>query len=260
MSTPSARSRPASTLVALHCSASSPSQWKAYRSLLRPGVELRAPSLIGYDAGTSWSLGSRASLPDEAHHALASLDGDGVDLVGHSYGGAVALQIATLWPERVRSVTVYEPVAFHLLEADASSRPQAAEIRTLAEDVENHVWSGDHEAAAERFIDYWAAPGAWSRVPLERRAAFSRCMPKVCAEFAAALGADPGGPELPANGPAVSIVVGTASPAPVRRVADLLFERLPHAIMIRVPGASHMAPVTQPALLAPVLFGDSLAA
>ena len=43
---------------------------------------------------------------------VADLLGDGVDLVGHSYGGIVCLLAASQRPESVRSLTLVEPPAF----------------------------------------------------------------------------------------------------------------------------------------------------
>lgn len=49
---------------------------------------------------------------DRDANDIAVLLGDGAHLVGHSYGGVVALLAAGLRPEAVRSLTVIEPPAF----------------------------------------------------------------------------------------------------------------------------------------------------
>ena len=42
--------------------------------------------------------------------------GEKFHLIGHSYGGMVALQLAAqAQPQRVRSLSLFEPIAFHLL-------------------------------------------------------------------------------------------------------------------------------------------------
>src|SRR3546814_1285704 len=45
-------------------------------------------------------------------------------LVGHSYGGAVPLKIALSQPQRVLSLTLIEPVLFHLLALDGGAEEQ----------------------------------------------------------------------------------------------------------------------------------------
>ena len=56
-----------------------------------------------------------------------------VHLVGHSYGGGVALRAAVERPDRIASLTLYEPSAFHLLRAmGARAAGALAEILALA--------------------------------------------------------------------------------------------------------------------------------
>ena len=47
--------------------------------------------------------------------ALTEHAGEAVHIVGHSYGGTVALEAARSLGRRTRSLTLIEPVAFHLL-------------------------------------------------------------------------------------------------------------------------------------------------
>jgi pimeloyl-ACP methyl ester carboxylesterase len=245
-------------VVALHCSASSPSQWDAYHALVDPSVSWMAPPLQGYEPGSQWPAGASTSLAAEARRILALLANTSgtVDLVGHSYGGAVALQVAASWPERIRSVTVYEPVAFHLLDRDTASAPLAADVRRLAADIAAGASSGHGEEAGERFVDYWSGPGTWVRVGPARRAALARHMPKVSAEFGALLAATIDFGALEPPGPRVRLVAGTASPAPVRRIIELLHGLVPHATLEQVRGAGHMAPALDARTFAPLLFPE----
>jgi pimeloyl-ACP methyl ester carboxylesterase len=52
---------------------------------------------------------------------VAELLGDGVHLVGHSYGGVVCLLAAARRPEAVRSLTVIEPPAFGIATGNAAA-------------------------------------------------------------------------------------------------------------------------------------------
>jgi len=49
---------------------------------------------------------------------ISELLGDGAHLVGHSYGGAVALRVAALYPERIHSITLIEPATFDIAAYD----------------------------------------------------------------------------------------------------------------------------------------------
>lgn len=80
--------------------------------LARAGLRVIAPSLPGFGASTP--LGLRAPLAAYARRIIALLDvldpEKPVFAVGHSFGGGVALKVAQLRPDLIRSVTVVNPV------------------------------------------------------------------------------------------------------------------------------------------------------
>lgn len=234
------------TLLALHCSAGSPAQWNPYRAHTGGSVLWHTPPLMGYgEAG--WRRGMPLSLEDEASRLLPFLkrSPEPVDIVGHSYGGAVALMLAACRPELVRSVTVYEPVLFGLLAQDASSAAHAKEVAAVADDVRLFAMRGDELLAAESFVDYWSGWSAWWRLGRERQDRIAAHMPKVAAEFRALFDARIDFSKADVM-PPVRIVVGTSSPAPVRRIAEILHWQLPRASIVHLAGGDHMTPVTQP--------------
>ncbi len=64
---------------------------------------------------------------------VAELLGDGMHLVGHSYGGVVSLLAAAKRPEAVRSLTVIEPPAFGVAGNDPDVRSFDAGVREFWE-------------------------------------------------------------------------------------------------------------------------------
>lgn len=246
-------------VVAIHSSASSPRQWQSYGEWLDPQVRLYTPFLLGYDAGEQWTHGTPVTLEAEARHALSGIAADQeIHLLAHSYGGAIALQAALLRPERVRSITLYDPSAFHLLDQDGGSAEQAEQIHAVARRVSLLTLSGRHSEAAALFVDYWSTPGAWARMSPSRQAEIARRMPKVRAEFEALFHSRMDVSQLHEAGIPVRIVHGGASPSPARRVVELLRTRLPRAEVLSMPGLRHMAPLTDRQELAPLLFPYSL--
>lgn len=168
-----------------------------------------------------------------------------VHLVGHSYGGAVALHVARTRPERVRSLTLVEPSAFHLLrDGDEADGAALAEIVDVAVDVRLALAYGELADGFGRFVDYWTGPGSWAAMPAEKRAAFAPQLARIALDFDALLG-DPAGLEdvrgldLP-----TLIVQGGATRLPSRRICERLRETLPEARFEMVPGAGHMLPIT----------------
>ena len=114
-----------------------------------------------------------------------------VHLVGHSYGGAAALRLALQQPAAIASLTLYEPSAFHVLEAGGPAAQAAhREIRRSPPPASDGLLSGDYAAAAERFVAYWGGGEAWSRMKPEARRAMAACCRRSCCISRAARGAD----------------------------------------------------------------------
>jgi pimeloyl-ACP methyl ester carboxylesterase len=104
------------SVVTLHASASSARQWQPLAAALAPRFRVHAIDLHGHGERSPWRGARALSLADEAALVAPVLSREGdVHLVGHSYGGAVALKVASMYPQHVRSVTVYEPVMFRWL-------------------------------------------------------------------------------------------------------------------------------------------------
>jgi pimeloyl-ACP methyl ester carboxylesterase len=244
---PSRRSPATPELVlALHCSGSSGRQWDAYAKLLPRGMHLVAPELMGYERGESWPPGTPVSIEAEARRLgplLFSAAGP-VHLVGHSYGGAVALQMALRWPGRIRTLTLYEPVRFALLLAEPGLEAVGEAIVEVGRRICRHAACGRLDEAAALFVDYWSGAGAWKALSMTRQRGIAERMHKVRAEFEA-LFADPmpawsyGALEMP-----MRLISGSRSPQPARAVVELLARRCPQAEVVRMDGVGHMGPIS----------------
>jgi pimeloyl-ACP methyl ester carboxylesterase len=73
-------------------------------------------------------LSGAFDVDEQAHDALALLTDLGVErvhVVGHSYGGAIALELATIAPHLVRSLTLLEPAVLAADAAEAFSEAAA---------------------------------------------------------------------------------------------------------------------------------------
>lgn len=234
-------------VVMLHCSGSSGAQWRALAAQLGTRHRVVTPDLIGYGASAPWSGRGDFSLAKEAA-TVRSLMGclqEPVHLVGHSYGGAVALHIARTRPELVRSLTLVEPSAFHLLRnGDATDAAALREITGVAADARAALAVGDYGGGFGRFVDYWSGPGSWSSMPAEKRASFAPQLAKVVLDFHAILG-DPAELEDVCDIAMPTLLVqGGGTRLPSRCVCARLRVALPDASFRVVQGAGHMLPVT----------------
>ena len=241
------------TVLCLHCSGGSGRQWRPLTAPLAPYFNFRAPDLLGYASPGSWRAGTMVSLDDEAER-LAGLLTDAIQpvhLLGHSYGAAVAMQLALRWPGRVASLTLYEPVRFALLSdvdgTTAAEAAQAAEARYQINTAANRfalaAMSGSLEEAAERFVDFWGGPGSWAAMDARHRQQQVTAVPKVHAEYQALMGDAVRGSAYEALSMPVHLIGGTSSPLAVRVVMRRLAARLPQAALVSIVGLGHMGPV-----------------
>jgi pimeloyl-ACP methyl ester carboxylesterase len=96
-------------VVMLHGQPGSGSDWQQLSDQLPPGLHVVALDRPGY--GTSPLAAGGFAL--NARAVLAELDGRGIEravLVGHSYGGGVALSVAATAPERVEALVLLASV------------------------------------------------------------------------------------------------------------------------------------------------------
>jgi pimeloyl-ACP methyl ester carboxylesterase len=226
-------------VVLLHSSASSAAQWRALAGQLSERHRVLAPDLFGYGASARWPGHGAFTLAHEAEivHALLDRAGAQAHLVGHSYGGAVALHAARTRGGRFRSLVLIEPVAFYLL-ADR------AEIAAVADVVRRAVASGDYMGGCRHFYEYWSGPGSWDAVPPAKREAMAPLMAKVAIEFNAAFTEPAGLADHRRIAVPTLLVLGERSPQPTRRICELLAATLRDARLCIVQGAGHMSPLT----------------
>jgi pimeloyl-ACP methyl ester carboxylesterase len=235
------------SVIALHCSGAGAAQWRKLGEALGSRHAFVAPEHYGCDSTGPWS-GERAfTLADEAAMTIRIIDAarGKVHLVGHSYGGGVALRAAVERPERIASLTLYEPSAFHLLKAMGTHGAHAlAEIIDISKRTADGVTCGDYRGAAASFVDYWGGRGAWEALRPSVQASLTRWAPKAPLDFRALL--DERMPASAYTGLRVPALImrGQHAPVPTRAIAERLPMLLPAARLAIVEGAGHMGPLT----------------
>jgi pimeloyl-ACP methyl ester carboxylesterase len=242
-------------VLLLHGSASAAVMWAPAIDALKPKFRVIAPDLIGYGRTESWSDGHDFSVEDELCLLEPLLPrGAPVHVVGHSYGGLVALHLALAGRIALRSLTLIEPVAFFLL-PHAGAHEAWAEIRALGDGYTARIAVDETESALREFIDYWAGRGAWDAMDETLRAQIRRSARKIVLDFQVAF-TDPGLAAVRALKCPVRVLSGGRSRAPTRRIASFLADELPSAELEVVADANHLLPLTHPDMLAAFLLKE----
>ncbi len=233
-------------VVCLHSNASSSGQWRGLIELLAPKFRVLAPDAYGAGQSPEWPSDRVIRLRDEVAliEPVLARAGSPLTLVGHSYGAALALIAALADPGRVRSLVLYEPTLFSLLDAEASPPNEADGIRNAVAASAAALDEGNTDGAAECFIDYWMGAGSWRQTPAQRKPAIAASVVNVW-RWSHALFTEPtplaafGRLDLP-----VLYMLGRQSTASARGVARLLTATLPRVEVIEFEGLGHMGPIT----------------
>jgi pimeloyl-ACP methyl ester carboxylesterase len=174
------------------------------------------------------------------------LASDRFHLIGHSWGGAIALKAAIRHLPRLLSLVLYEPALWSLLIAHDPCSAPARDIAANQDETQRLIDKLDYAGAAEYFIDYWIGPGTWKGLTEVRRSAFATGMSAASPEWHASFHeATPLAAFAAVDVPAL-LLSGTKSTPPARAITTLLSSVLPRARILELEGIGHMGPVTHP--------------
>lgn len=251
-------------LLMLHCSGADRSAWDrviaawakteedASRRILRP-------EFFGCGGTGRWPGDRPASLDDMADLAARALRtvAEPVDLIGHSFGGAVALHLARRMPERFRTLTLIEPAAFFVL------RDRGAEEQRLLDEivrVARRIQAGaamdtehSRQDAMACFVDYWNGAGKWRALPPDARMALAKLADVISQDFDVLFTETSRLADCRALATPTLVINGLLSPAPVQHIAALLARTIPGAERFCIHDAGHMMPLTHAPLLAKLI-------
>jgi pimeloyl-ACP methyl ester carboxylesterase len=242
-------------VVLVHCSASSARQWRRLMGDLKADFHVRAVNLFGYGKTPPWSIEASQTLEDQARLVETALprNAAGVCLVGHSFGGSVAMKLAARLSGRVASLVLLETNPFYLLKQ--SGRAEAfAEAMELRDCVKKFGAVGDWVTAAEQFADYWGGAGSWQDMPEERRRAFAEALKPNYFEWDAVMDETTPVEEWARLLPLATLVVSDPNTVfPIREITAILRLACPMWTYKEIAGGGHMAPLTRPDIINPLV-------
>jgi len=237
--------------VLIHCSLGHAGAWGGFAAELGDMLDMRAYDMPGHGKSADWNpetdLQTQAML-----QAIDMIGAEGpVDLIGHSFGGTVALRVADARPDLVRSLVMIEPVFFAAALQD-NPELQRQNTQDLAP-FYAALQAGDHETATRIFSDFCGDGRPWGAIPEGQRAAMVARIHLVAASDPQ-IYQDQAGLLAPGRLARITapclLMEGAQTLHYNPRINDALERRLASTQRAIVEQAGHMSPITHPAQVA----------
>jgi len=241
-------------LICLHSGGSSGRQWKRLSEALGDEYQLIAPDLLGFGQTDMWPETGNLSVNLQADLVADIAFGDGeraFDVVGHSYGGAVALRLYLQHPHSIRSLTLIEPILNCLLR-DAGD-PLYPESISIAEKFIECVRDERPGDAWRIFIDNANGPGTWDKMDDQGQARFLTQTAQAVEGFISNLNNPTTLDECRSIDVPTVVVCSTNTTKSFRRMTELARDSIPGAKYEVLEGAGHMSPLTRPSEIAQIV-------
>ncbi len=183
------------------------------------------------------------NVPEHGDDAAALLDTLGATpavVIGRSYGGEIAIDLALRYSDRVRALVLLEP-------AILSFSPKGQKYHDDLYERLKVTAAQSVDKVAEIFLRNVAGDTAWEQFPDPAKRMFCANSPAILAELA-------GGPlqvrvkDLAAIKQPTLLVASADSPAVFREVTDAMASAIPGCRTVLVPGG-HLITPTEPAIL-----------
>ncbi|MBY6196231.1 alpha/beta fold hydrolase [Vibrio hangzhouensis] len=227
-------------IVMIHGSYASTSTWKRMLPLIPAGHRCILINLPGHGGTIQPEDFDRAKVETELsilEAIIAKECDEPIHLVGHSYGGVVALALALKKEVKLSRLSLFEPVATWVLELE-NDRPMMMIVNDFLQDYRSLVEQNQHEACA-KVIDFWSGGSEFAQFPDKVKKMMATLVKDnvrhwdICTTF----------PDEAFNLVSVTvptdIVFGSQSNAVAHAIAGHLNNLMPNTRCTEIAGASH---------------------
>jgi len=240
-------------IIFVHGSYSSPAAWKGMASILAENhrcLLIKLPGHGGTPTPTDFESPTFAPEFEVLDTVFRERCSEPAHLVGHSYGGGVAMAYALRNESCLRALTLFEPGVFWILRglADSSSAETLDRVcRALRQDILEGVPN-----ACGQIIDFWGGLGSFDALPSPVKGGMAALEREnlrhwhLCRRLEAK---DDESAYRRLSTP-TCLVCGDQSNVIASKIIDALEDRLPRSEKVVIPGASHFLVTTHAELCA----------
>lgn len=230
--------------VALHGSASRGKQWQKIAPYFPAASQHVAPDLPGYGPDGASELNGLTVRLTSIAAQICAYD-RGIHLIGHSFGGTCAIQIANQLPNRILSLSVYEPIV--IMPQPRGSATKTNPLVTLRVQMTDN----EPQNAMDAICEFWNLP------PMRGMSIpqLTELQTAILYDFDDTFKMSSRTANSNYTGP-VHLIGGTASPCVVATVMQSATHMFPQANVYKIPGANHFGPFTHPDVDVPIMTGQ----
>jgi pimeloyl-ACP methyl ester carboxylesterase len=233
-------------LVFVPGSFSTSAAWRPIIDLLKDRFRTVATSLMGYTGTEEIRTADNCTVDRQAEavEAVIAQTCSSVHLIGHSWGGSVALSVALRGKAPLASLVLFEANPCDVLRQSGDKETYDL-VRQMWDGYVKAYAAGEHDSA-RRVIDLWEGAGSFDRMTPRVREYVIQTTPSNILDWSAhwafrATLADYAGIKIPAL-----VLHGGDTHVAMRRVAQILAAQIPKARLGEIQGSRHFMISTHP--------------
>jgi pimeloyl-ACP methyl ester carboxylesterase len=227
------------TIVLVPGSCSTGAAWRPVIAALGERFRCVTTSLLGYGGTDERRTAQDTAIAHEAEavEAVVRRAREPVHLVGHSFGGLVALAVALRRRVPLRSLTIAEAPAANLLRDFGEHRHYRA-FRNMT-DAYFAAFRDGNAAAVGMMIDFYGGAGTFAAWPDRVRAYAVETTPVNLLDWESVFGFRVAPADLNALDLPILVMRGENSHPAVQRANELVSTAVGHGSLVTVAGAAH---------------------
>ena len=242
-------------VILVHSSVAGAKQWRSLMETLANDFHVIAINLFGYGDTRVWEGDATQRLKDQARliEPFLPTGADRISIVGHSFGGSVAMKAAAMFKTKVRRLVLIEPNPFYLLEKFGRNEAYQEAV-TLRDAIKLNGKAETWEVAAEVFANYWTGAGSWDAMPDDRKTKFAQALMPNFHEWDAVMNEQTSFLEWERDLPKhTTVVTAQDTVRSITEIVELMKENVSEWLFEQIEHGGHMAPMTKPDLINPIV-------